>query len=122
MKNRKKVNGYINPELPNMEETHKKAPTITIPKTLKECETVAERVMCSCVMLFQTSGKPYDKPDPYDQTIRIKRGRITSNIDFDMGALMPSEPRGEGACEAFERDLNAFENDMDNPDYADQWE
>lgn len=122
MNNRKKVNGYLNPELKGMEH-NPPLPKITIPKTLKECETVAERVMCSCVMLFKTSGKPYEKPDPYDQTISVRRGRIIPNNRFDLD-IQPSGPRGEGACDAFERDLNAYENgfDMLNPDYADQWE
>lgn len=121
MKNKKKVNGYLNPELKGMEyKNEKPLPKIIIPKTMEECKNPAEQVACFCVMLFQTSGKPYEKPDPYDQTISIRRGRIIPNNRFDLDL----QPRGEGACEAFERDLNAYENgfDMLNPDYADQWE
>lgn len=91
----------------------------------KNPQNAAEKVLVFCVMLFQTSPnfiKP-EPPDPYDQTICIKKGRtyIAPNSDFNIRDLLP---KGEGACDAFERDLNLYENGMDilNPDYSDQWE
>ena len=114
-----KVSGYINPELPYMAKAKfdNLLPNIVIPKTLAECKNAADRVLYYCVMLFQTSGKPYEKPDPYDQTIRVVRsGHIKPFSQFD--DVMPS---GEGACDAFERDLAVFENELDS-DYIEQWE
>lgn len=91
----------------------------------KDPKTAAEKVLVFCVMLFEPDPNYIqpEPPDPYDQTICIKKGRkyIAPNSDFNIRDLLPRE---EGACDAFERDLNAYENGFDllNPDYSDQWE
>jgi len=110
----------------NKEQLHLQLEKFSFDDLPKNPQTAVERVLVYCVTLFKPDPnfKKPSPPDPYDQTITVIRGRIKPVDQFDIESLVP---RGDGAIDAFERDLNAFENNTLNDgydwsdDYPENW-
>jgi hypothetical protein len=108
-------------------ELFNKTPSFKLPENPKNA---AERVLCFCVSLFQTTNTPVVlQNDPYDQTVNPasktlkNRARISCKIVSGFTPINLA-PRGDGACEAFERDLNMLETENDDDydaDYLERW-
>jgi hypothetical protein len=72
----------------------------------KNPQTASERVLVFCCSLFT----PSPKPNVPRRTIPISRiGVIRSNLDFNRRDFLP---RGQGAIDCFERDLNLFQQEL----------
>ena len=96
---------------------------IPVLKAPENPKNTMERVVCYCFNLFNSPSVPViiEVPnDPYDQT-RINNNSsrriasISSNVDLDN-----MQPRGDGACEAFERDIGMEESE-ELDDYIERW-
>ena len=75
----------------------------------KNPQTPAEKVLVFCCSLFTPSPKPIKQNVPRRTIGNVRIGVIRSNLDFNRRDFLP---RGEGASDCFERDLNLFQQEM----------
>jgi hypothetical protein len=94
---------------------------INQPFSIDDPYNISKGVVLHCISLFKTTCTPSHPVRPQIvmgvmgvMKIGVSIHRICHNTDFNVRSLLP---RGEGACDAFDRELNNLENDLDSDEY-----